>query len=117
MLVLYESMYGWWKSSWMFENVQPPFFPLNAPAITFPAGRKRNRKMYAKNGTVTIHERLRRLRPDLTSGRSASVATSTAMGLRPDLRRPLRGDERLRRRLLTRRGELHPRVDARGRQC
>ena len=36
--------------------------------------------MYAKNGTVASHAQLRRLRPDLTSGRSASVgATSTAM--------------------------------------
>jgi hypothetical protein len=39
--------------------------------------------MYAKNGTVTIHARLRRLRPDLTPGRSASVATSTAMVYAP----------------------------------
>ena len=41
-------------------------------------------KVYAKNGTVASHVQLRRLRPDLTSGRSASVgATSTAMSYDP----------------------------------
>src|ERR1700737_2570661 len=76
-------MYGWWKSSRRFAIVQPPWTPLNAPTITLPAGRNRNRKTYAKNGTVTIHARLRRLRPDLAAGRSASRATSTAMVYAP----------------------------------
>ena len=40
-------------------------------------------KMYTKNGTVTIHARLRRLRPDFKSDRSASGATSTAMVYAP----------------------------------
>src|SRR6266849_5043165 len=97
----------------MFENVQPPFFPLNAPAITLPAGRKRNRKMYAKNGMVTIHARLRCLRPNLTSGRSDAVARDRDLPARRgellhvgevqvvpvDRDRRLAGGDRLRRRL------------------
>ena len=39
--------------------------------------------MYAKNGIVASHARLRRLRPDLESDRSASGATSTAMDYDP----------------------------------
>ena len=47
---------------------------------TAPAGRKRKSSVYAKNGTVAIHARERRLRPDLVSGRSASGAASVVMG-------------------------------------
>ena len=39
--------------------------------------------MYAKNGSVPSHASERRLRPDLTSGRSASGATSVVMGYAP----------------------------------
>jgi hypothetical protein len=35
-------MYGSWKRSVMFENVQAPALFLNAPTITDPAGRNRN---------------------------------------------------------------------------
>jgi hypothetical protein len=47
---------------------------------TAPAGRNRKSSVYAKNGSVAIHAIERRLRPDLVSGRSASGATSVAMG-------------------------------------
>src|SRR5579872_472403 len=97
----------------IFANVQPPVLLSNAPVSTLPAGRNRKRNVYAKNGSVTIHARGRRLRPDITPGRRASGAASTAMVLGPDLRRPLRRDERLGPRLLARRGELHLRVDLR----
>ena len=39
--------------------------------------------MYAKNGSVPIHARERRLRPDAMSGRSASGAASAAIGYDP----------------------------------
>jgi hypothetical protein len=57
--------------------------PLNAPSRTDPAGRNRKRIVYAKNGTVAIHASEKRLRPDLTSGRSASGAASAAMAQPP----------------------------------
>ena len=47
---------------------------------TAPAGRKRKRSVYAKNGSVAIHARERRLRPDLVSGRSASGGALLVMG-------------------------------------
>jgi hypothetical protein len=40
---------------------------------------KRKRIVYAKKGSVTTHASERRLRPDLESGRSTSVAASLAM--------------------------------------
>ena len=39
--------------------------------------------MYAKNGSVAIHARERRFRPDRAAGRSASGAASTAMAYAP----------------------------------
>jgi hypothetical protein len=36
--------YGWWKRPVMFEKVNPPCSPLNAPMSTWPAGRNRNAK-------------------------------------------------------------------------
>jgi hypothetical protein len=39
--------------------------------------------VYAKNGSVAIHARERRLRPDVVSGRSASGAASVVMGYYP----------------------------------
>jgi hypothetical protein len=39
--------------------------------------------VYAKNGTVPIHASEKRLRPDLTSGRSASGAASAVMAQPP----------------------------------
>ncbi len=83
MLVLYASMYGLWMSSRTFSNVHPPPFALKAPSRTSPAGRNRNRTVYAKNGSVPSHASERRLRPDLTSGRSAPVAASVAMSYDP----------------------------------
>ena len=50
---------------------------------TAPAGRNKKRSVYAKNGSVAIHARERRLRPDVVSGRSASGAASVAMGCYP----------------------------------
>ena len=74
----YEPMYGCLSRSWRLEIVQPPCAPLNAPTSTSPAGRKRNRSAYAKNGSVPTHARERRLRPDTKSGRSALDAASVA---------------------------------------
>src|SRR5512135_2604313 len=74
------------------------------------------RSVYAKNGSVTIQASERRLRPDTTSGRSASGAAWAVM-LRPDLRRPLRRDERLGGRLLSQARELRLRVERRRRKC
>jgi len=59
-------------------NDQPPCAPLNAPSRTDPAGRKRKRSAYAKNGSVPSHASERRLRPDAMSGRSAPGAASVA---------------------------------------
>ena len=50
---------------------------------TDAAGRNRNNNVYTKNGSVPSHARERRLRPDGTSDRSASGATSTAMAQAP----------------------------------
>jgi hypothetical protein len=50
---------------------------------TDAAGRNKNSKMYAKNGSVPIHAYERRLRPDVMSDRSASGAASTAMAQAP----------------------------------
>ena len=47
---------------------------------TANAGRNRKSSVYAKKGSVAIHARERRLRPDLVSGRSASGAASAVMG-------------------------------------
>jgi hypothetical protein len=74
MLVLYASLYGSLKSSRMFASVQPPVDPWKAPRSTDTAGRKRNRIVYAKNGSVPIQARERRLRPDEVSGRRTSGA-------------------------------------------
>jgi hypothetical protein len=79
MLVLYASMYGWSKSSLMFESVQLSSVPWNAPTRTAPAGTNRNAIVYAKNGSVPIHANDRALRPEATSGRRAPGATSVAM--------------------------------------
>src|SRR5690349_7143902 len=102
-------MYGWCTSLSRLLLVHPPPFSLNAPTRISPAGRKRKSSAYAKNGSVPIHARERRLRPERTSDRSASGAASVDV-LGPHLRRPLAGDERLRLRLLTVRRELHLRV-------
>ena len=67
----------------MFENVYPRVAPWKAPISTEPAGRNMKRSVYAKNGSVTIHASGRRLRPDKTSGRSASGATWVAMTYEP----------------------------------
>src|SRR5581483_6806080 len=77
---------------------------------TEPAGRNMKRSVYAKNGSVSTHASGRRLRPDATSGRSASGAAWAVM-LRPDLRRPLRRDRRLGSRLLSQACELRLRVE------
>jgi hypothetical protein len=79
MLVLYASMYGEWKSSRTLSTVQPCGVAWNAPTRTEPAGRKRKRAVYAKNGSVATHASETRLRPDATSGRRA-VAASVEMG-------------------------------------
>src|SRR5690349_2830762 len=83
--VLYAWMYGSWKSVVTLEVVQPPSFDLNAPSSTDPAGRNRNATAYAKNGTVGSQTREKRLRPDETSGRSASDTAFVAMVQDPTL--------------------------------
>src|SRR2546423_12239697 len=116
MLPQYASMYGWWKSSLMFENVAWSALSWNAPSMTAPAGTNRNAIVYAKNGRVATQAREKRFRPDTMSGRSASGAACAAIGALPDLRRPLGRDLRLRIGLLREARELHLRVDRRRRQ-
>jgi hypothetical protein len=78
MLVLYASLYGWWKSRRTFSSVQLPLLLFRPPTRISPAGMNRKRIVYAKNGSVAIQASERRLRPDRASGRSASDATSVA---------------------------------------
>src|SRR3954451_24943743 len=72
--VLNASLYGDWNISRTLSSVHPPAGDWNAPASTEPAGAKRKRIVYAKKGSVASHAKERRLRPDETSGRSASDA-------------------------------------------
>jgi hypothetical protein len=62
-----------------FASVQPPVFPSKAPRRIAPAGRKRKRMVYRKNGTVASQAHVKRLRPDRVSGRRPAVAASVAM--------------------------------------
>jgi hypothetical protein len=45
MLVLNASTYGWWTSRRMLSVVQLPSLALNAPSMTLPAGKNRNRNV------------------------------------------------------------------------
>ena len=69
-------VYGWLTSLWMWSSVAWPLVSLNAPTMTSPAGMKRKRRAYAKNGTSPIHASDRRRRPERISGRSAPVASA-----------------------------------------
>src|SRR3954468_16496734 len=115
MLVLYASIYGWWKSSWTFAIVQPDSLPSNAPRRIEPAGRNRNAIVYAKKGTVATHAQEKRLRPDAASGRRPSDTASAAMAL-AYLRRPVAGDLLARLRLLADARELRLRIERRRRE-